>query len=45
VIARARESLRRGWREDILMEENLIAIIPPSTVRSEQYLDMLFPSM
>jgi hypothetical protein len=45
VIARARESLGRGWREDMLMAENLIAIIPPFTVGSEQYSDMLFPSM
>jgi len=37
VIARARESLGRGWREDMLMAENPIAIIPPFTVGSEQY--------
>jgi hypothetical protein len=29
----------------MLMAENPIAIIPPFTVRSEQYSDMLFPSM
>jgi hypothetical protein len=29
------ESLERGWREDILMTETLIAITSPYTVGSE----------
>jgi len=44
-LARVRESLERGWREDILMAEHPRAITPPSTVGSERYLDMLFSSM
>jgi hypothetical protein len=44
-LARVRESLERGWREDILMAEHPTAISPPSTVRSEQYSVMLFSSM
>jgi len=44
-LARLRESLERGWREDILMAEHPTAITPPSTVGSKWYLDMLFSSM
>jgi len=39
------ESLERGWREDILMVETTTTITPPSIVRSEWYLDMLFSYM
>ena len=44
-LARARESLERGWREDILIAEHPTTITPPSIIRSERYLVMLFSSM
>jgi len=34
-LTRARESLKRGWREDILMAEKPTAITPPSTIGLE----------
>jgi hypothetical protein len=44
-LARVRESLERGWREDIMMAEHPTVITPPSTVGSKLYSDMLFSSM
>jgi len=44
-LARVRESLGRGWREDILMANQLTAITPPSIVGSARYSNMLFSSM
>jgi len=34
-LTRVRESLERGWREDILMAEHATAITPLSTIGSE----------
>jgi len=44
-LTRVRESLERGWTEDILMAEHPTAITPLSTVGSERYSDILFSSM